>query len=113
MQARKLRFLTSGPWNDRNDVRITGSVDTAPLVETTNGKLIAKFVVYTMMNKNCTRHCCIASGELAKRVAVLRRGDLVKVAGRLEGNCSIVAWQVIAHTTEGARIHGSAVTDAS
>ena len=104
--------LTSGPWNDRNEVRLTGSIDGTPLVETINGKLVAKFFVHTIVAKRCTRHRIVASGELAKRVAALRRGDLIKVAGRLEGNSEIVAWQVIEHTTEGKNvIHGLANAD--
>jgi hypothetical protein len=99
-----LTFLTSGSWYDRNEVRLTGSLVSAPIVSTVNGKLVAKFTVCTVIEKYCNYHRCVAYGKLAERVQVLKKGELVKVAGRLKTSGEILAWTIIAHATEGLAV---------
>jgi hypothetical protein len=100
-------YLTSGSWEDRCEVRLCGSVDSTPLLETTNGKLVAHFSVVTIGNKNCTRHDVVAAGELAQRARSLKRGELVKIFGGLKSNGVVNAWRLISHQSEGAVVAGA------
>jgi hypothetical protein len=104
MPKPKTVFLTSGNWSDRNEIRITGSLVRAPLVSTVNGKLVAKFVICSIIKKHCNYHRCTVSGELAKIMQTLKRGELVKVAGRLQTSGEVLALAVIEQSTEGMRL---------
>lgn len=108
-----MNHLTSGSWADRNETRLTGSIEGDPLVTTTKGKkLVATFTVCTLIQHYCNHHRITAMGELARSVVGLKKGELVKVSGRLRTNGEILAWSIIAFSSEGKRVLQSLGGDA-